>query len=183
MIKSCSGIVAALAVLCCCSQAEAGDAATAKLMADRPGSQGPEWILYEDLPEDGEIVSFNKVGDDGVECQVCQSEDGDIGTVSQTQGGAVCDTREGEEDTFYVLILGEQVDDDYEADGVCIVFCRSWPYVLYEQPVLESFQRQNGVDMRDLDPFDDLHSSAAMKLHLARELTRRVLYKMAGGAS
>ena len=35
----------------------------------------------------------------------------------------------------------------------------------------------------DLDPFDDLHSSAAMKLHLARELTRRVLHKMAGGAS
>ena len=116
MIKSRRGIIAALAVLCCCSQAEAGDATTAKLMADRPGSQGPEWILYEDLPEDGEIVSFNKVGDDGVEFQVCQSEDGDIGTVSQMQGGAVCETREGEEDTFYVLILGEQVDDDDEAD-------------------------------------------------------------------
>jgi len=34
----------------------------------------------------------------------------------------------------------------------------------------------------DLEPFDDLHSSAAMKLHLARELTRRVLTKIAGGA-
>ena len=35
----------------------------------------------------------------------------------------------------------------------------------------------------DLDPFDDLQASAAMKLHLARELTRRVLGKMAGGGS
>ncbi len=35
----------------------------------------------------------------------------------------------------------------------------------------------------DLDPFDDLHCSAAMKLHLARELTRRVLTEMAGGAA
>ena len=34
----------------------------------------------------------------------------------------------------------------------------------------------------DLEPFDDLHSSAAMKLHLARELTRRVLTQIAGGA-
>ena len=33
----------------------------------------------------------------------------------------------------------------------------------------------------DLEPFDDLHSSAAMKLHLARELTRRVLTEIAGG--
>ena len=63
MIKSCSGIVAALAVLCCCSQAEAADGSSSKLMADRPGAQGPEWVLYEELPEDGEIVSFNQAGD------------------------------------------------------------------------------------------------------------------------
>jgi hypothetical protein len=64
MIKSCSGIVAALAFLCCCSQAEAdGGNFQGKLMADRPGSQGPEWVLYEELPEDGEIVSFNQAGD------------------------------------------------------------------------------------------------------------------------
>ncbi len=63
MIKSCSGIVAALAFLCCCSQAEAdGGNFQGKLMADRPGSQGPEWVLYEELPEDGEIVSFNQAG-------------------------------------------------------------------------------------------------------------------------
>ena len=35
----------------------------------------------------------------------------------------------------------------------------------------------------DLEPFDDLHSSAAMKQHLAGELTRRVLGEMVGGAS
>ena len=46
MIKSCVGIVAALAVLCCCSQVEAGDGTSAKLMADRPEAQGPEWVLY-----------------------------------------------------------------------------------------------------------------------------------------
>ena len=64
MIKSCSGIVDALAFLCCCSQAEAdGGNFQGKLMADRPGSQGPEWVLYEELPEDGEIVSFNQAGD------------------------------------------------------------------------------------------------------------------------
>jgi len=59
VIKSCSGIVAALAFLCCCSQSEAGHRNGVKLMGDRPGVQGPEWVLYEDLPEDGEIVSFN----------------------------------------------------------------------------------------------------------------------------
>ena len=66
--------------------------------------------------------------------------------------------------------------DDYEADGVCIVFCRSWPYVLYEQPVLESFQRQNGVDMRDLDPFDErvLAHRATFLTQLLRE-TRQML--------
>ena len=63
MIKSRYGIVAALAFLCCCSPAEAGDGASAKLLADRPGGQGPEWVLYEELPEDGEIVSFNQAGD------------------------------------------------------------------------------------------------------------------------
>ena len=35
----------------------------------------------------------------------------------------------------------------------------------------------------DLDPFDDIHTSAAMKRHLAGVLTHRVLAKMAGGAS
>ena len=63
MIKSCSGIVAAVAFLCCCSQAEARNELGTKLMGDRPGGQGPEWVLYEELPEDGEIVSFNQAGD------------------------------------------------------------------------------------------------------------------------
>ena len=116
MRKSLSGIVAVVVLLGCWSQSEAGDGTSAKLMADRGVVQAAEWILYEELPEDGEIVSFNKVGDDGVEFQVCQSEDGDIGIVSQMQGGAVCDTREGAEDSFYVLYLGDEADDEDDAD-------------------------------------------------------------------
>ena len=63
MINSRCGIVAAVAFLCCCSQAEAAAGSSSKLMADRPGAQGPEWVLYEDMPEDSEIVSFNQAGD------------------------------------------------------------------------------------------------------------------------
>jgi hypothetical protein len=51
MIKSCSGIVAVLAFLCCCSQAEAGDRNGVKLMADRPGTQGPEWSCMKICPK------------------------------------------------------------------------------------------------------------------------------------
>ncbi len=84
MIKSCGGIVAALAFLCCCSQAEAdGGNLQGKLMADRPGSQGPEWVLYEELPEDGEIVSFNQAGDSEGAFEVCQSEDGAVGSIAE----------------------------------------------------------------------------------------------------
>ena len=88
-------------------------------MADRPESQGPEWVLYEDLPEDGEIVGFKKAGDSDEAFGTCQSEDGDIGTLSQNQGGAVCGTPEGAEESFYVLDLSAQADDedeDYEGE-------------------------------------------------------------------
>ena len=113
MRKSLSGIVAALAFLCCCSQAEARSELGTKLMADRPGSQGPEWILYEDLPEDGEIVSLNKVGDSNEVFEICQSEGGEVGTVRESQGGAVCATQKGPMDSFYVLHVGNRA-----ADGV-----------------------------------------------------------------
>ena len=79
MIKSRCGIVAALAFLCCCSQAEARTELGTKLMGDRPGAQGPEWVLYEELPEDGEIVSFNQAGDSEGAFEICQSEDGAVG--------------------------------------------------------------------------------------------------------
>ena len=47
---------------------------------------------------------------------ICQSEDGIVGTVLESRGGTICDTREGEEDIFYVLIMGLSVDEDYEAE-------------------------------------------------------------------
>ena len=93
-----------MAVLCCCSQAEAADGSSSKLMADRPGAQGPEWVLYEDMPEDGEIVSFNQAGDGDGAFEICQSEDGAVGTIAETtQGGLVCRTASGAEESFYVL--------------------------------------------------------------------------------
>ena len=113
VIRSCTGIVAALAFLCCCSQSEAGDRNGVKLMADRPGAQGPEWVLYEELPEDGEIVSFNKAGDSDEAFEICQSEDGAVGSIEESQGGVVCDKSEGAMDSFYVLRVGDQA-----AEGV-----------------------------------------------------------------
>ena len=119
MIKSLSGIVAAVALLCCCSQAEAGEDAggTVKLMGDRPGAQGPEWVLYEELPEDGEIVSFNQAGDGDGAFEICQSEDGAVGSIAEMQGGTVCDTKDGAKDSFYVLRVPDQDDqEDAEED-------------------------------------------------------------------
>ena len=110
MIKSCSGIVAALAFLFCCSQAGARGALDTKLMADRPGAQGPEWVLYEDMPEEGEIVSFNQAGDGDGAFEICQSEDGAVGSVAEGQGGTVCDTKDGAKDSFYVLRVPDQDD-------------------------------------------------------------------------
>ena len=117
MIKSCAGIVAALAFLCCCSQAEAGDRNGVKLMGDRPGAQGPEWVLYEELPEDGEIVSFNQAGDSEGAFEICQSEDGAVGSVAEMQGGTICDTKDGAKDSFYVLRVPDRDDqEDVEED-------------------------------------------------------------------
>lgn len=118
MIKSCSGIVAALAVLVCCSHAEA---ATPEGAGADPEAQGPEWVLYEDLPEDGEIVSFNQAGDGDGAFEICQSEDGAVGTTEDTQGGLVCRTASGAKDSFYVLQLAEGADDG-EAGGLAAKF-------------------------------------------------------------
>ena len=115
MIKSCSGVVAALAVLFCCSQADAKPGA---------GSAGkaPEWVLYEELPEDGEIVSFNHAADGDGAFEICQSEDGYVGNVQQnSQGDSICDTKDGAKDSFYVLQLAEGADDG-EAGGLAAKF-------------------------------------------------------------
>ena len=52
---------------------------------------------------------------------------------------------------FYVRLLREWVED-YEADGINLLFNRSWPLVYYEEPVCEAFQEQYGEDLRRLQP-------------------------------
>ena len=67
-------------------------------MADLPKSQGPEWVLYEDMPEDGEIVSFDNAGDNEGAFEICQSEAGIVGALEESPYGAVCDTKDGAEE-------------------------------------------------------------------------------------
>jgi len=43
---------------------------------------------------------------------------------------------------------------DYGADGICILFSRSYPFVYYEQPVCEAFAKEYEEDMRRLPPGD-----------------------------
>ena len=114
MRKLLSGIIAAVVALGGWSESEAADGSSSKLMGDRGPGHSENWVLYEDLPEDAGLLSINSVADEDQPLLICQSEDGVIGTVSEGQGGAVCDTRDGEEDTFYVLIMGPPVDEDYE---------------------------------------------------------------------
>ena len=75
----------------------------------------------------------------------------------------------------YVDLFREWVDD-YGADGMNIVFCRSWPYVLFEDPVRASFGEAHGQDMLALDPYDDriLAHQASFLTQLLRE-TRAML--------
>ena len=125
MLKSRCGIVAALAFLCCGSQSEAADGSSSKLMADLPKSQGPEWVLYEDIPEDGEIVSFDNAGDTEGAFEICQSEAGIVGTLEESPYGAVCDTKDGAEESFYVLRVRDQDDqEDEEQESAGFVITR-----------------------------------------------------------
>ena len=75
----------------------------------------------------------------------------------------------------YVELFREWVED-YEGDGVCIIFCRSFPYVLYEEPVANSFMEKYGLAMKDQDPFDErvLNHRAGFLTQLLRE-TREML--------
>ena len=91
-------------------------------MADRPGGKVPEWFLYDDLPKGREIVSFNQAGDGDGAFEICQSEDGAVGSIAETtQGGLVCRTVSGAKDSFYVLQLAEGADDG-EAGGLAKKF-------------------------------------------------------------
>ena len=115
MRKLLSGIIAAVVALGGWSESEAGEDAggSVKLWVGGPG-HSENWVLYEDLPEDAGLLSINSVADEDQPLLICQSEDGVVGTVSESHSGAVCDTRDGEEDTFYVLIMGPPVDENYE---------------------------------------------------------------------
>ncbi|MBM3242408.1 hypothetical protein FJZ31_39620 [Candidatus Poribacteria bacterium] len=55
---------------------------------------------------------------------------------------------------FHVRLMREWVED-YHADGVNILFSRSYPFVYYEQPVCEAFQKAYQEDMRTLPPGDE----------------------------
>ena len=54
---------------------------------------------------------------------------------------------------FYVRLFREWVED-YRADGINMVFSRSYPFVYYEEPVCKAFEKQYGEDMRKL-PISD----------------------------
>ena len=55
---------------------------------------------------------------------------------------------------FHVRLMREWVQD-YQADGVNLLFSRSYPFVYYEEPVCKRFEEVHGEDMRDLDPGDE----------------------------
>lgn len=38
----------------------------------------------------------------------------------------------------------------FGADGVCLVFCRGWPLVMFEKPVAEEFHRRTGKQMHEV---------------------------------
>ncbi len=75
----------------------------------------------------------------------------------------------------YVALFREWVEN-YGADGVCVLFCRARPYVSYEEPVVQSFRQKYGVDMKELDPFDErvLDHQGGYVTQLLRE-TRQML--------
>lgn len=54
---------------------------------------------------------------------------------------------------FYVRLFREWVED-YRADGISMIFSRSYPFVFYEEPVCKAFEEKYGEDMRKL-PISD----------------------------
>jgi hypothetical protein len=54
----------------------------------------------------------------------------------------------------HTALMREWVED-YEADGVNLLFSRSYPFVYYEQPVRERFRDMHGEDMTTFPPWDE----------------------------
>jgi hypothetical protein len=53
---------------------------------------------------------------------------------------------------YYLDHFRENVE--FGGDGLCLVFCRGWPVILYERPVADEFQRRTGKAMGDVGPDD-----------------------------
>ncbi len=53
-----------------------------------------------------------------------------------------------------VALFREQLER-YDIDGINILFNRSYPFVLFEEPVLESFKHKYGQDARQVDRMDE----------------------------
>ncbi len=63
------------------------------------------------------------------------------------------------------------------ADGICMMWCRGWPWVMYEEPVVESFSEKFGEDPRKLprnDPRWVKHKADVMTDGFVRPM-RRIL--------
>ena len=45
--------------------------------------------------------------------------------------------------------------EDYRADGVNVIFSRSFPFAYYEEPVCRAFAERHGTDMREVSPDDE----------------------------
>lgn len=43
---------------------------------------------------------------------------------------------------------------EFGADGLCLVFNRGWPLVLFEKPVADEFKKRTGKEMRSVSPDD-----------------------------
>ena len=138
-------------------------------MADRPGAQGPEWVLYEELPEDGEIVSFNQAGDGDGAFEICQSEDGAVGSVAEMQGGTICDTKDGAKDSFYVLRVPDQDDqedveeDEGETGGLAAKFHEKYGTGQPEMGELPPFMQFDFTDEEKIEIGEAIAGTDAIK--------------------
>lgn len=70
---------------------------------------------------------------------------------------------------------------EYGVDGINLAFTRGPVYVLYEKPVIESFEREHGVDPREIDDRDErwLRHRAGYMTEFVRDV-RKVLKDLEG---
>jgi hypothetical protein len=111
---------------------------------------GAEWVLYEDMPDDGEIVSLPNAADGDGAFEICQSEGGAVGSIAEMQGGAVCETKDGAKDSFYVFHLGDQDDqgeveeDEGEGGGLALKLQKKVRDTIYSDGLGSGFGGPHG---------------------------------------